>query len=140
MKRVLVVIVLLCAGLVSANAAEGKPLKMLFRDYKISDQEMRPISAGLCTWTDSEVSCDVAGYFDMAIVSMLDDRLRLGVGIIGKPDDFYLLNIKMETSVTVRWQSGFELGGYYCPFWGLANEKYGDDPAWGVMVGYAFRL
>ena len=138
MRKILTVIVLLVfAGM--ASAAEAKPFKLAFRDYKMDDQELRPISFGICTWTDSETSCDVAGYFDIALVSMLSDRLRLGVGIMGKPDDFYLLNVKMETSVTVRldW---LEVGVYYCPFWGLASEKFGDDPAYGIMVGYAFKL
>ena len=140
MKKIMTAIVLLCIGLLSANATENKSVKLAFKDYSITDQELRPMSIGLCTWSDSETSCDVAGYFDIAIISMFNDRLRLGTGLIGKPrDDSHWMDIKMETSITTRFD-WFEVGAYYCPFWGLADKKYADDPAYGIMIGYSIKL
>jgi hypothetical protein len=143
MKKALMVL-LMVVGLVSVSqAAEAKAVKtvkLAFRDYGLYDQDVRPITFGICTWTDSETSCDIAGYLDVTVISLLNDKLRFGAGVLARAGDFNAVDFKMETSVTTRLFDWLEVGAYYCPFWGLANEKFNDDPAYGLMVGYAIKL
>lgn len=138
MRNMGIVIALLFAGMVSGQET-NRTCKLMFRDYSISDQQLRPMSAGICTSTDSEHACRVGGYFDVALVSMLEDRLRFGVGFTGVADDDYPLKIRLTTSVSTRVYEGLHLGVYYAPFWGLA-KGYGDDPPYGIMIGYSFPL
>jgi hypothetical protein len=142
MKKLLAVIaLLLCAGLISANAAEPKAFKLAFKDYRFDDPELRPMSVGLLTWTDTEHDCSVGGYFNWTIVSMLKDKLRLGAALAVIPSGIteYPAQIRFDTTVTTRLFDWLEVGAYYAPFWGLAKDL-GDDPPWGVMVGYSFKL
>jgi hypothetical protein len=97
------------------------------------------MSVGLCTWTDSEHVCKIAGYFDVELVSLLEDRLRLGAGVMVRPGDEQVIDMRMITSVSTRIYDGLQIGAYYAPFWGLARNL-GDDPPYGVMMGYSIKL
>lgn len=138
MRNMCIVIALLCAGL-AAGQETNHTYRLMFRDYSISDQQLRPMSAGICTSTDSEHTCRVGGYFDVALISMYEDRLRMGAGVTFVNGDEHPVDIRLITSVSTRVYEGLHLGAYYAPFWGLARS-YHDDPPYGIMIGYSFPL
>lgn len=137
MKYVIVVLALL-SSLVCVQAGGSKPYKLMILDYTLNDSGIRPISIGVCSWSNDDQPLTGGCYLDIAFLSLLDDRLRLGAGLlVAHGDD--RLDVKLHTSVTTLVWDWLEVGVYYAPFWGMAQEL-GDDPPYGVMIGYAIKL
>lgn len=117
-------------------------VRMIGKDFWVTDEELRPISFGLCSWTDEESDCQLGAFLNISLFNLWDNRLRLGTGFaISTPDegtaDFVKVDARLigPTVTTLLWDH-LELGFYVTPFWNLYDGGV-DDP-WGFMVGYAF--
>lgn len=134
MKRwLLVILVAFC--FCSAQAGEDRRLKLLFRDYKLADEDVRPLSAGLMLWESKELPDHVGLYGSIAPVSYKNWRIETG-GMATWNEKKDRVEIGMLTGVSYRFSCNVVIGAWYAPFWNTYG-KNPDDP-WGVMVGYAF--
>jgi hypothetical protein len=128
----------LCLCLVGLAAVAEEPLfKVVGMDYPMNGTEQeRPLSLGVCSWTDKENDFSVGAYFDFAFISVLKDHLRLGTGFVFAPTVDRRVDMRLETSLTVRFD-WLTVGVYYAPFWGLVENI--DNP-YGFLVGYSFKF
>ena len=119
----------------SAQAGEDRRLKMLFYDYKLADDDMRPLSAGVATWNNKELPGHSGFYCSAAFFSWKDWRMEVG-GTETWNEKKSRVEIGMLTGVSVRLWDRLVVGAWYAPFWNTSGRNP-DDP-WGFMVGYAF--
>jgi hypothetical protein len=136
MKKILVFMVIALMNVTCL--ADG--IKMIGRDFSVADEELKPISFGLCSWTDKDVDCQLAGYVNVSLFSFWDNYLRLGAGLaVTSPDIGEIsavdLRVVVPTITTLIFEH-LEVGFYAAPFYNMYNGGV-DDP-WGFMVGYAF--
>ena len=132
MKRLLVI--LSWVVIAFSCFAEESNFKIVFKDYTFSDPNVKALALGICTWTDNDYECAVGGYLNFNFVSLLNDRLRLGTGFVVIPGDETKLEIRLDTSLTIKLFNYIEVGTYWCPFWGTMGK---DDP-FGLLLGYTF--
>ena len=131
----LVLAALLGLFFVSNCLAEESDVKIIFRDFNlISNSTVKAFSVALCSWTDEDYDCSLAGYLNFNFISLFKDRIRFAAGFVGMPAKDHVAEIRLDTALTVRIFDNFELGSYWCPFWGLAGKE---DP-FGLMIGFTF--
>jgi hypothetical protein len=141
MRKLLIPIIALLI-LMATFSAYGQNVKIIGKDFWVTDEELRPISFGLCSWTDEESPCQLGAFLNISLFNLWDNHLRLGTGFaISTPDegtaDFVKVDLRLiGPTVTTLLFDHLELGFYVTPFWNLYDGGV-DDP-YGVMVGYAF--
>lgn len=128
----LLVLGMACSGL----AGEEKRLKLLFRDYRLTDEDVRPISIGAVLWQSKELPDHFGPYAGLSPFYYKNLRFEAGCASTWN-EKRSRVEIAMLTGISVRIKEKFILGAWYEPFWGM-DKRFPDD-AWGVMVGYAFR-
>lgn len=131
-KYLFVLLALILAGSVSAGEER---LRLLWRDYKLTDVDTRPISMGAVLWENKELPDHVGVYASIAGLSYKDWRLE-GGGMATWNEVKDRVEIAMLTGISVRLWDKLVVGAWYAPFWNLYGPRP-DDP-WGIMVGYAF--
>jgi hypothetical protein len=123
-----------------AASCYGEGVKMIGRDFWVSDEEMKPIAFGLCSWTDEEVDLQLAYYINISVLSFWDNHLRFGLGAaFTKPDEGSVARMDMRLmvpAVTTLFFDHLEVGAYASPCYNLYNGRVNDP--YGIMVGYAF--
>jgi hypothetical protein len=143
MKKLLAMLMIVVMASVVADAQSQKTVKLLFKDYGLTNQEegMGYLSVGACSWTDDENDFAVCGYWDVKLLMLWEEKLNLGAGMAIRPYhsltfDKLAIDPRVMTSVTTHLFNHLELGVYYAPFWGLT--KYSDP--YGVMAGYYWKF
>lgn len=98
-------------------------------DYKLTDVVVKPISYGVCSWTDDE-GTRAAPYISVCCMTHWDIRLEMGMAFayIDK------VEVRALTGLSYAVSENYLVGAWYSPFWGYDDR---DDP-WGVMVGRRF--
>lgn len=135
MKKLLIILAFILVA--STCLADGA--KMIYRDFWVDDKDLKPISFGLCSWTDLEADCQLGGYFNVSLFSFWDNHLRLGVGLAGSsPDEGSIsgVDLRLITSASTLFFDCLEIGFYAAPFYNAMGNHL-DDP-YGLMIGYAF--
>lgn len=127
------IIILISVMLISFNVFGDSEIRMIGKDYSITDVIVRPVSVGISSWTDDKYGTVPAGFASMCCFS-LDNKIRLELGIAFTIQD--KLDIAPLTGLSTPIDN-FIVGVWYAPFWNLYSPKSSDDP-WGVMVGYRF--
>jgi len=134
----MIIIAIIMTGMIQANASnlDSTPnFSMLIKDYKFTDQNIQPISAGIISWTDKTRDLEPGIYAHINCLNW-KRKIRFNIGAIAIIDD--VVRVNAETSITMVfsiYDHKFEVGGYYAPFWGL--DKRSNDP-YGIMLGYIF--
>jgi len=130
MKKILFIIsVLLCPLVSNAN-----DYKLVYKDYQLSD---RSLSVGVCSFSNRKNSLEFGGYFDMNFLTLWNDHIRLGAGMLMAGSNGKYPNMALETSLTTLVYKGIEVGAYYAPFYNLMK---GEDSPYGAMLGYAIKF
>jgi hypothetical protein len=134
MRKYLFVLLFLC--LAGSGIAGEERLRMLWSDYKLTDEDTRPISIGAVLWENRELPDHLGLYSSVALFSYKDWRLECGgIGTWNEVRD--RVEVAVLTGVSVRLWDRVVLGTWYAPFWNVYGVRP-DDP-WGIMVGYAFK-
>lgn len=124
--------------LVSGVVMAGESFKFVGLDYKLTDEDSKPISLGVLSWSTEEIDIAAGAYCQLGFMTYKDVvRFNLGGGGAWN-DDKGRVDIRPLTSITMAfsiYESSFEVGAYYAPFWGLDDKS--DDP-YGLMFGYLF--
>lgn len=136
MKRYLVILALIFTVLL----ASAQDVKVIGKDFWVTDDKLRPISVGLCSWSDEDADFQLGGICNFSLINLWDNHLRIGTGFAVSTKD-NSSNIKMDLrlvgpTVTTLVFDSLELGFYVAPFWNLYNGQR-DDP-YGFIIGYAF--
>lgn len=134
MKKLLAILAFI---FVSATClADG--IKIIGRDFWVADEDLKPISFGACSWTDSDADFQLGGYVNVSLFNFWDNRLRIGIGFAGTAPDVGTIDkidLRLVTpTVTTLLFDHLELGFYSAPFYNTMSDN---DP-FGFMVGYAF--
>jgi hypothetical protein len=133
MKKWLLVLLVLFS-ICSVQASE-RNLKLLWRDYNLSDEDTRPLSAGLMLWESKELPSHFGPYGSIAPLSYYNFRAEVG-GMATWNEKKDRVEIGMLTGLSYRFSCNVVMGVWYAPFWNTYG-KNPDDP-WGLMIGYAF--
>ena len=135
MRRYLLVFLLM---LVACSCwADDRRLRVLFRDYKLMDEDVRPLSAGLMLWENKELPNHVGPYASVGLFSYNNWRFEVGGLAVWneKVEREYAVEISMLTGISHRFENNIVVGVWYAPFWNTYGRNP-DDP-WGIMIGYA---
>jgi hypothetical protein len=137
MKKFSILLVFLFS--VISSFSETRDLKMIYRDYTLSDTDAlstRPISVGLVSWTDNDIDILPGLYVSIAVLTY-KDIVRLEVGGVTTWDQKHAyLDSDMLIGISTLINDKFVVGIWMSPFWNL-HPIYHNDP-YGIMVGYAF--
>ena len=131
------IVILAIIFLAATCLADG--VKMIGRDFWVNDQDVKPLSFGLCSWTDKDTDLQLAGYFNCSLFNFWDNHLRFGVGCaVTSPDvdTVSKVDARLMTTATTLFFKHLEIGFYAAPFYNAVNNSK-DDP-YGFMMGYAF--
>jgi hypothetical protein len=128
MKQIISILIL-CVTCIAARAEVG----ILWQDYSVSDEVVRPVTVGLGFQRTNKLGMSATLVTSMCCMTY-DDYLRFEVGVTTTFDD--KLRFHALTGISVPMDDRLTFGVYACPFWNL----YGDNPddPWGAYFGWRF--
>ena len=132
MRKRLLMLLVLCLAC-SVYAGEERALKLIYKDYKVMDEDIRPISFGAVLWENRELPDHVGFYGSLAMFTYGDWRFEVG-GVETWNKWTGYCEIDFLTGISVKLWDRVVVGGWFSPFWDLYGFRK-DDP-YGIMIGY----